>query len=106
LVLLFEAVDIVANLALAVEDGEVGFVEFVELENEGFGEFGLEILDDVGVFELLGGGVVVDDGEEGEFSGEHFDDGVVGWWFDVVGLLEETVFLEDLHLLFEDVFVV
>jgi hypothetical protein len=31
LIFLFEAIDVVANLALAVEDGEVGFVEFVEL---------------------------------------------------------------------------
>jgi hypothetical protein len=61
LVFLLEAFNTIFDLALAVNNDEVVFMNFIELYDRAFGEFVLKSLDDIGIFELLRHGEIVDD---------------------------------------------
>lgn len=54
LVFLFEPIDFILDIALAVEDREFVFMDFIKEERIWFAQLAFKALDDVGVFELLG----------------------------------------------------
>lgn len=101
-----EAVNVVADFTLAVENSEFIFIDFVEPKNVPVLEVFLQSVDDVAVFVLLPACVVVDDGKDGQFSAYQSDDVVICGGLNAHDLFLKTVFLKNRHFVFKDVLVI
>lgn len=106
LIFKLEALDVVSNLALRVNNSEIILFDEIESQKWVFAVISLEAGNHILVFELYIRGVIVDDRKKWKFSWEKRDDVVICWWINILNFLLKAIFFKDNHLIFKDISVV
>lgn len=106
LILEFEAIDVVSDLALRVNYSKIILFEEVESHQFIFAEFITESTDHIFILELSIWCIVINERKEGKLARKQRNHIIICGRTDVFDFFLEAIFFQDHHLIFEHIFIV